>query len=213
MSANADEVLAIPGGGALFTDAPAFVVDLDQRVTRFNGLAARRLGSGRDIRGLPCHAVMTARFPEAAAVCRPNCPVITGARAGRPSPDVTLPCAISDTSERLQLSTMVIEDALGNASVLHLIRAAGQRPAPPIQAASHTHDGTAPVQLTQRQREVLALLAEGYSPGQIADRLGIRPLTVRNHLQAAMERIGARSRLEAVLTALATDLIQTDAAG
>jgi len=213
MCADTEELLAIPGGGALSTDAAAFVVDLDQRVTRYNGLAARRLGAGRDIRGLPCHVVMTARFPEAAAVCRPNWSVITGARAGRPSPDVTLPCASCGASERLQLSTMVIEDALGNASVLHLIRASAQRPVPPLPAASHAQEGTAPVQLTERQREVLALLAEGYSPGQIADRLGIRPLTVRNHLQAAMERIGARNRLEAVLTALATDLIQTDAAG
>lgn len=213
MCANADEMLAIPGGGALSTDAPAFLVDLDQRVTRSNGLAARKFGAGRDIRGLPCHALMTAYAPEATVVCRPNCPVITSARAGLPSPDVTLPCPIAGASERLQFSTMVIEDALGNASVLHVIRASAHRSTPPVPTTSLLQEGATPVQLTERQREVLALLAEGYSPGEIADRLGIRPLTVRNHLQAAMERIGARNRLEAVLTALATDLIQTDAAG
>jgi PAS domain S-box-containing protein len=56
-------------------------------------------------------------------------------------------------------------------------------------------------QLTPRQREVLGLLADGRSTRDIATELGLSPETVRNHVRQVLRRLGARTRLEAVLEA------------
>jgi PAS domain S-box-containing protein len=55
--------------------------------------------------------------------------------------------------------------------------------------------------LTPRQAEVLRLLEQGYSTGQIAARLTITSETVRNHIRRLFRTLGVHSRLEAVARA------------
>lgn len=57
-------------------------------------------------------------------------------------------------------------------------------------------------ELTAREREVLALLAEGLSTGDIAQRLVISPNTVRNHIQQILQKLYVHSRVEAVAIAI-----------
>jgi DNA-binding CsgD family transcriptional regulator len=57
------------------------------------------------------------------------------------------------------------------------------------------------VDLTPRQAEVLQLLARGASTRQIEEELGVSRDTARNHIRALLRRLGARSRLEAVVLA------------
>jgi PAS domain S-box-containing protein len=52
--------------------------------------------------------------------------------------------------------------------------------------------------LTQRQHEVLLLLGRGASTQQIADTLGLRPETVRNHIRGVLKRLGQSSRVAAI---------------
>lgn len=56
--------------------------------------------------------------------------------------------------------------------------------------------------LTARQREVLDHLVSGASTEEIARSMGIRPVTVSNHVAALLRRLGVRSRLEAVAMVL-----------
>lgn len=56
----------------------------------------------------------------------------------------------------------------------------------------------APPQLTQRQREVLALVAGGHSDKEIARALELSPRTVEMHVARALAALGARNRSEAV---------------
>lgn len=49
--------------------------------------------------------------------------------------------------------------------------------------------------LTPREREVAALVAEGLSNAEIAERLVLSPGTVANHLAHVMGKLGARSRV------------------
>ena len=61
--------------------------------------------------------------------------------------------------------------------------------------------------LTRREREVLRLLADGNTNDQIGAALTISPQTVRTHVQKAMEKLGATTRVQAVATALRDSLI------
>lgn len=55
-----------------------------------------------------------------------------------------------------------------------------------------------PVTLTPREWEVGDLLREGHSTGEIADRLGVSPVTVRRHVGLLLHKLGAESREQAV---------------
>jgi DNA-binding NarL/FixJ family response regulator len=61
--------------------------------------------------------------------------------------------------------------------------------------------------LTQREREVLRLLADGNSNDAIGTALGISTETVRTHIRKAMTKLDADTRTQAVATALRQSLI------
>lgn len=61
--------------------------------------------------------------------------------------------------------------------------------------------------LTQRERDVLRLLADGHSNEEIGKRLIISPETVRTHVRKAMHKLDADTRTQAVATALRQSLI------
>jgi DNA-binding NarL/FixJ family response regulator len=55
--------------------------------------------------------------------------------------------------------------------------------------------------LTEREREVLSLIAQGYTIQTIAEQLVISPKTVRNHISSIFSKLQVTSRLEAILRA------------
>jgi DNA-binding NarL/FixJ family response regulator len=57
--------------------------------------------------------------------------------------------------------------------------------------------GRAPLELSPRHREILALIAEGRGNEEIADRLKLSPNTVKFHVRALYSRLGVHSRVEA----------------
>jgi DNA-binding NarL/FixJ family response regulator len=63
------------------------------------------------------------------------------------------------------------------------------------------------VRLSAREREVLGLLADGEGTSDIAERLGLSLHTTRNHVRNLMTKLGAHSRLEAVLLAARAGLV------
>jgi DNA-binding NarL/FixJ family response regulator len=54
-----------------------------------------------------------------------------------------------------------------------------------------------PIQLTEREREVLALAAEGHTNAQIASRLHVSENTIKFHLQKLFLKMGVSNRTEA----------------
>jgi len=79
---------------------------------------------------------------------------------------------------------------------------------PVLAGALATADATAKLpDLTQRERDVLRLLADGRSNEEIGKELFISPETVRTHVRKAMEKLDADTRTQAVATALRQSLI------
>jgi NarL family two-component system response regulator LiaR len=74
---------------------------------------------------------------------------------------------------------------------------------------SATHAGTPPVgfDLTDREREVLALLVEGMNNSQIADRLIVSRSTVKFHVSSILSKLHVANRTEAVVLALQHHLV------
>ncbi|WP_407111951.1 response regulator (plasmid) [Streptomyces sp. DSM 116494] len=77
-------------------------------------------------------------------------------------------------------------------------------PAPGTRLVSARHLS----ELTARERETMAMAAEGRSNTEIAETLTLSPLTVRTHIYRAMAKLGARDRAQLVVIAYQTGLVQ-----
>ncbi|MFY9513856.1 MAG: XrtB/PEP-CTERM-associated transcriptional regulator EpsA [Rubrivivax sp.] len=80
-------------------------------------------------------------------------------------------------------------------------------PAPRAQARAATPRG-----VTDRERQILSWVREGKSNQQIAEVLGISPLTVKNHVQKILRKLGASNRAQAVAEAMALGLLDRSVA-
>lgn len=80
-----------------------------------------------------------------------------------------------------------------------------------VDGAASLTSGPPRTLLTPRQLDVLKLLTAGKSTAEIADDLGLRPTTVRNHIANILAALGVHSRLQAVIAARKAGLIEADA--
>lgn len=126
---------------------------------------------------------------------RPNAPVIIfagrdrvalGAVAGVGAPGLVLKSSAPSTL--MQALRAVIG---GRRFVDPLV--AARLPEPPRRP---TRGGTA--LLSPREREILAMLADGFSGAEIATRLFLSSETVRTHVRNAVQKLGCRTRTQAV---------------
>lgn len=76
-----------------------------------------------------------------------------------------------------------------------------------LQAAVHRLGGSTGNPLTDRELEVLQLLAEGSNVEAITDLLDLSHHTVRNHIRHVLEKLDAHSQLEAVAIGLRRRLV------
>jgi transcriptional regulator EpsA len=72
------------------------------------------------------------------------------------------------------------------------------------------HRGTAARVITDREAEILDWVRQGMNNQQIALQLGISPLTVKNHMQKLLRKLGAGNRAQAVAMAIGQDLLSRD---
>lgn len=127
------------------------------------------------------------------------------------SPDTRICIYTADGDEKLATEVLAAGAAalvLKEAPLADLVRAleaalAGGSYLDPAVKRTETGGG----KLTQRELDVLGLLAEGMQHEEIGRRLGISSETVRTHLRKACDRLGAATRTQAVAMALRHGLI------
>jgi DNA-binding CsgD family transcriptional regulator len=108
--------------------------------------------------------------------------------------------AIANVLPERHLSVFVLPD-----------NAAGEQPKGTLPLAAPwtpvAAEASARSQLTEREREVMTLVAGGLHSHQVAACLFVSPETVKSHVQNAMRKLGAHTRAHAVAVALVTGQI------
>ncbi len=78
-----------------------------------------------------------------------------------------------------------------------------------LAASSRAESKRVPLdQVTEREREVLALVGEGLNNAEIADRLFITPLTAKTHVSRIMTKLSLRDRSQLVVLAYESGLVR-----
>ena len=103
---------------------------------------------------------------------------------------------LSDTAATSEALELVEE--LGATPLIQVVRRKG-RPKAAIELATPTPSSNG--ELTPRQQEILLLLNEGLTNDAISRKLFLSPKTVGHHVVAILQRLGAKSRTEAVFVA------------
>lgn len=186
----------------LASAAALFAFDEDQTIVAWNPAAEALTGiPAAEALGQPCWAVLAGRHDTGALMCHKQCSRARHARAGWPVRTEAMNIRGPDGLRRIAVDTVSVSGN-GSGLYLHLMRdepgVADEQPLDDLGRAPH---------LTQRQLEVLRLLAEGAPARTIASILGITEATVRNHIRAVLLELDAHSQLEAVFRARGHDLL------
>jgi DNA-binding NarL/FixJ family response regulator len=160
----------------------ADVVLMDLRMPRLDGIeATRRLADAR-----PAARVI-------ALTTYADEPTVLGALRAGARGYLTKDAGAEEISRAIQAVARG-EAALDHAVTHHVVGAVAQAEVP-------LPDG-----LTPREAEVLALIAEGLSNQEIAERLVVSPATVKSHVHRVFAKAGVRDRAQAVAYAYRSGL-------
>jgi PAS domain S-box-containing protein len=206
----------------------AFVIDENQRIIYWNRAAQEVLGyTSEEMVGRACYEILAGLGDKGQSICQHNCYVATIAGTGSPvtSYDTRVH---AKSGELCWINVSILAfPASGDSStlVVHLFRDATQKRQSEqftqkvLEAAQQIRESSlsrstvpvsskSPVQdLTEREREVLSLLAQGHSTRDISQSLSISHSTARNHIQNILHKLNVHSRLEAVAYAYEHGLV------
>ncbi|HET7270620.1 MAG TPA: LuxR C-terminal-related transcriptional regulator [Rubrobacter sp.] len=205
---------------ALTVDA-VFVVDPENRIVHWDARAESLTGLlAEEMVGEFCYEVLTGESEDGTSFCAHVCSAVRLAWAGQPAPGYEVRIFTRSGRERwVGVSSLAVETEEGpfvvnlmrNTQAAHetlamarqLIRISGQDA--PQEGRARNHRDTP--MLTQRQLEVLGLLASGKSAREICRELYLSQATVRNHIRALLLALGAHSQLEALARAREAGLL------
>jgi len=193
-------------GDAVYVVAPdCSIVHWDEQMEVLSGVLSE------EALGKPCYEVVMGEAEGGRPFCVHGCSVMHLAQEGRPVSSFEMRIRTGSGSRRwVSASNLTVEtgegpylvhllrDAQGGHETLEmargLIRLSSKGEAPSLGSNG------APV-LTPRQLEVLKLLSEGKSAREIGRELYLSQATVRNHIRALLQAMGAHSQLEVLAKA------------
>ncbi|MET7334922.1 response regulator [Nonomuraea sp. CA-143628] len=163
------------------------VVVMDVRMPGLDGIeATRRIVAA----GLPARVLVLTTFQYDEYVWGALRAGASGFLLKRASPERLIDAVRTLAAGDALLDPAVTRDLIG--------RFVARSPDAPAAPAPHW---SRLAQLTERERQVLRLIAEGYSNEEIADLLAIAESTAKTHVKRILAKIGARDRAQAVVIA------------
>ncbi len=197
-----------------------FATDADQRIVFWSESAEELLQRpAAEVLGKRCYQVIRGRDYENHPFCRSNCPTIRAVRRGTSVPNFDIACPRGDDQFWLNVSIVPVPGSSRQEAVaIHMFRdVSGRRRSERLAQATQAivaqfiTDGNEVEEqggpypppdpsLTRRESEVLRLLAASLNTEEMAERLAVSRVTVRNHIQHLLVKLGVHSRLEAILT-------------
>jgi PAS domain S-box-containing protein len=192
-------------------------VGVDGRIVFWNRSAERLLGhTAREVVGKPCCDVFVGRDLAGNRLCYQGCHVqtlvrrgdtvehfemATRTKAGRPVwLDISI-LAVAGARRDATTTVHLFRDVTTAHEVETLVRERLAQMQPPPE------DDQPPSDLTARELTILRLMAGGASTRAMAEKLHVSPVTVRNHVQHILGKLGVHSRLEAAAYATRRGLV------
>jgi len=208
------------------------IINQDQHIIYWNQAAEEILGyTPHTVTGRPCYEVLDGRDNHDRIVCHKYCRLaMAGFNGGTlTNYDSAVHTKTGDV-RWINMSTFILPVNGSEASrvLVHLFRDVTKRKQNEqfidqvLTAAKQLRNGefsqavpsagveTDVTDLTEREREVLSLLAQGLSTDEMAGALSISPATVRNHVRNIFQKLQVHSRLEAVIYAQEHGLVPKD---
>lgn len=208
----------------------AFVTNFAGTVVYWNAAARELLGfSAPEAVGRQCYKILCGEDDCGLLVCHAGCAIVERASNGErvPSFDLYARCKsgrrrwlsvsilafpVSDRDQRRvvvhllrDITTRKNAERIGH-EVMRLVAQSGD--GRPVEPEVPDHEALTIEELTNREREILALLAQGLSTDELASTLNISRTTVRNHIANILAKLQVHSRLEAVALARRLGLLQ-----
>ncbi|MGE0132589.1 MAG: LuxR C-terminal-related transcriptional regulator [Blastocatellales bacterium] len=204
----------------------AFAVDGAGMIVAWNAPAEALFGvAASAVMGQPCGLILRGT-DECGVVCSAECSVRLAAQSNHPVRNFDMQGQTAQGRQWLNVSVLRADIANSTAPYsIHIIRGIDVRkrmellvrdfivgearlPAEDVKAlVSTTRSSAREVELTERELEVLKLLAKGAATKTIAGQLHISQVTVNNHIQHVLKKLNAHTRLEAVRRAERAGLI------
>lgn len=208
------------------SDDAVFAMDVADRIVIWNKGCERLLGRPADgVLGRRCADVLCGRDANGNVYCVRNCPVALQAREMPHDPVNTFVLRVQTPREgvkRVRVSVFHLGSVRpGLSSLVHVLREAEASPSPlELRLAAEARLGAGvdasrrkaqeaaeAGTLTPREQDILRCLAEAMPTASIAAKLAISPVTVRNHTQRILQKLGVHSKLHAVVHAYRHQLI------
>jgi PAS domain S-box-containing protein len=199
------------------TDDPTFATNVSGRIVGWNSGAERLLGHrAEDVLGRACQQVVCGRDIFGNRFCREDCNLQQMMRRGEPVHGLLLDVhpRLGEFIRTAYSITIVRGGEQADLKIIHrlepsggcLVKAPSDSSAPTgiLVSGSRTPRAT---ELTERELEVLRLLAAGRSTADVARFLCVSVTTIRTHVQNLLGKLGVHSRLQAVALARRNGLL------
>jgi DNA-binding CsgD family transcriptional regulator len=195
------------------TGEPAYAVNRDGIIRAWNCAAENAFGYARSVAlGQHCWELLAGQDLFGNRYCCAGCPLREMAFDHQLVNSNEMRFVTADKKlQRFRVTRLLIACDSGNELLVHLCRRQSEPEEGTAAGTGHTPNNSGNRgALTNREVEVLALLARGLSTRELASRLNISPATVRNHVRNIFVKLDVHNRVAAVRHGCKLGLIRLD---
>lgn len=204
--------------GSEFVDStaePAVAIDEHMTIVGWNAGAERLFGrSADDAFGKPCYEIVCGLEALGNRYCDEHCVLMKMMQCREPVHRMRLdiPTPVGERVPTVVLSFRLPGSEPSAFTLLHVflpepLEPRSERPLARGARLLEEDSGSPHPPLTTREFQVLGQLTTGASTEEIASSLTISQVTVRNHVQHLLQKLGVHSKMAAVALALRDDLV------